>query len=243
MRVMLLAFFLALASSRCVTSNRLAADERAAAKQAAFAEQERCEKDPTCDVEGKKLEQAALAEQERCEKDPTCDVNGKRQRALEEFQSNYPVTAELRQKDYQERFIKSVCEKSQKNFDSIPVRARAVCMAEYNKTFLAKLAETYPSANWQDVSLWCQANPIDCKEWEKVEVAVRDSHSAVTSAAARATNAKYAEEQDQNRLEKRRKIFKAIGAGLQGMGSAMQRNNSVSCTSNRVGQTTYTNCN
>ena len=158
-----------------------------------------------------------------CEADPVCK--------LEKYRHQYPVVAELTSEEYVLKFREVVCGGDPKTFEKWPKTKHEGCVRKYRDTFLAKLAEKYPATAWQEVSNWCTANPIDCVNWEKIEDAVSNNEDIQIGRA-----------KSRREAERRQKNAQAVAAILKGIGDGMAGRRDVSCTSNQVGSTTYTNC-
>jgi hypothetical protein len=117
------------------------------------------------------------------------------------------------------------------------------CDQKYFETFLAKLSETYPAANANDLSLWCKANPFECpSDWKKLEQKARDLDELENLKIA----AKQKAEADEQDLARRRAAAMMI-MGMQYRPQpiampAMTIPRPVTCSSNNIGGTVFTNC-
>ncbi|HEY1812980.1 MAG TPA: hypothetical protein VGG74_11585 [Kofleriaceae bacterium] len=124
-----------------------------------------------------------------------------------------------------------------------------VCSGNFVQMFLAQLRERYTFADWSAVEERCTAHPIDCKQWVNIELWAIDSHDDGVVKHAKAqmngVNDRYFASEAQQQAEHDRHMA-AIGAVLQGaaqgMAEASQQPQTVNCTSNTIGTSTYTSC-
>ncbi len=136
------------------------------------------------------------------------------------------------------------------------------CRARFSELFVDLLRRTYTRAVEMDIFKFCESQPDKCGTKDLVELqwitshdahvlsfygALMDAevqqHAASQQAAADARRAQaQAEANAAASRQAAARVLHAVGAGLQGASQGLQQNRRVNCTSNRVGQTVFTNC-
>jgi hypothetical protein len=151
--------------------------------------------------------------------------------------------------EYVSQFARDICGITVEKIDDN-------CSKRFLDMFFARLGERYVGADWNAVTQHCRAYPLGCTNALQIEQQLVESHNAGVrawydnesqlahaqaryQAAERAQLAAQQQELAERRsAERRRAFFEAMSA----MGKAMAPPPTVSCTSNSVGSTTYTNC-
>jgi hypothetical protein len=121
------------------------------------------------------------------------------------------------------------------------------CGKIYSKMFLARLTERYTFADWTVVVRKCDAYPVECRDWGKVERWTLDTHNDEVlkraQRAAEATHQRYVEARQRaiaEQQESNRKAMLILSGALDGLSAPYK--NTVNCTSNTYGSTTQTTC-
>lgn len=179
-------------------------------------------------------------------------------------ESEYPVTDELQGQQYQIQFVVKVC--GIKSLKKATKKQIQECDQKYLETFLAKIQLQYPKAK-DDAGVWCKANPLDCpNDWQKIE----EHFEELQAHAEYLENLNQSERQaiidrDNRRIEEQRSEFRQQqeqsqenadrSARMQMAAAFLNRPiyqapvyqapiyRPVSCTTNRIGNTAFTNCN
>jgi hypothetical protein len=164
----------------------------------------------------------------------------KEKRPVEQPKEFIPVVAnEVYSDAYVNEFLVKVCEFNPKKSDKkTKARISDKCSVKLVETFFARLAIEYPEANWTEIDRTCKAFPIECKEAATMEEWVFDSHNETR-------NNRIAEARAIAQAKSRAATAEAIGGVFKSMGTALQnssQNRRVSCTSDRIGNSIYTDC-
>lgn len=176
--------------------------------------------------------QEYLRQRDACDRDENCSKEREQSLRIEA----HPIAHEFAQTENLDKFSKEICGVEDSKFPN--QASRSACSAKYQDAFAYRLVENYSGANIRTINVWCRAHPIDCRNPENLEQQYKESADAATTTA----QTRQEEAEDQRKADRRRRIFQALGAGLRSAGESM-KNSNVLCTSNRLGNTVYTNCN
>lgn len=157
------------------------------------------------------------------------------------------IFIEITSERYVKNFIRDVC-----NGQDGPE-----CNSSFLKMFLARMNERYAFADWASLLNKCQAYPVECTRWIKLEYWAISSHNTGVADWTR-RNAYEADArhraQAERAYEAEAERRKNIAAAIQGFGEGLTKasspqsttqpesQRSVNCTSQTVGSMTTTSC-
>lgn len=115
------------------------------------------------------------------------------------------------------------------------------CEKKMMDILLARYSKEYKHANWAEAKTECDASPsCNFNSWQAFEIfeymLANSNLQEVSNQFRQELNGIQADAQEEanQRAQKNAQIWQAMGQGF--------KSNNVNCTSNRVGNTTYTNC-
>lgn len=118
-----------------------------------------------------------------------------------------------------------------------------VCNANFDEMIKARFLLRYPVADYETLALECKGYPETCDSYEKLEMKLLRSHNAGIDQLAQAKREYEAKRLAQEQAESRREILQGITAATYVMSETLKAQpKSMNCTSNKIGNTTYTNC-
>lgn len=149
----------------------------------------------------------------------------------------FPVTEELQGAEYQKDFVSKICGPG--NTTKWTQEKKKECDDKYQSTFLAKLAEVYPRADWNEIKAWCSANPLDCLKWNSFEEKTKDSHREQIRIASQPTTTES--------KVRRASFIKAFSSGAGAIGAGLQQSSQnqprpINCSGTTINGITNATC-
>jgi len=136
--------------------------------------------------------------------------------------------------------------------ESVETNVSDACRSKFVDHLQSKFRSRYSKAKMSEVNDFCKSQPEHCSTFKLLELQWLTSHNAAIFSDLHALSERIlaqhsaAQAANSRAIEDRRALGSAIGEGLKSFGSTLQNSvqsrPSVHCSSNRVGDSVFTDC-